>query len=150
MLFVVAKLLWSCMLFCGGWLMLEKLDQAYPKKSACGKGIPEKMIITCTAQAVQPPLISQCAWLLSSYNKLANSQRISMKNTFCGRSGNKSKVNYAFRALYFAIPVAWNNQILPTPKKTKTLKWPNFLHIPKKIYDLSFQYVRIICIYVDS
>jgi len=41
--------------------MLEKMDQAYPNKSACGKGIPEKMIKTCTVQAVQPPLISQCA-----------------------------------------------------------------------------------------
>ena len=56
----------------------ERIDQAYPKKSACGKGIPEKMIITCTSCSTTTD-IPMCLPYLHT-NRLANSQWISMKN----------------------------------------------------------------------
>lgn len=65
------------------------------------------------------------------------------EKTFCGTSGNKSKVNYAFQALYFAIPVAWNTQILPTKKKRQDIEMTKlFAHSEKNLWPL-IQYVRI-------
>ena len=138
--------------FCGGWLMPEKMDQAYPNKSACGKGIPEKMIKTCTVQAVQPPLISQCAWLLSSYKQIRKfTTNLHDKHSLWKiREQIQSQLCIPSIVLCHTCCLKYPNTT--NLKKTRNWNYQTFCTFWKNIWPL-IQYVRIyiyicICIYI--
>lgn len=143
MLFVVAKLLCSCMFFVvddSCW----KNRADIPKKSACGKEFLKN-------DHNMYKLFNHDWYPNVPYlhtNRLANSQWISMKKHSVEHPGTNPKSimhskHCTLPYLLLEIPKYYQPK-----KKGKTLKWPNFLHILKKIYDLSSNMYVYIYMYI--